>query len=161
MANNSKKAVDKIGIWIAIPLDSGGYGLGLVVGGRSGILLGYFFPKQFNTLPDLSDTQEICAADAILIAWFSDMGIKQDHWTILGKESAFRREDWPVPFFARVDAVDSTKGFLVKYDSENPDHTKPLQEMKCDSEQLKDLPYDGLFGSVALEVKLDSIIRSP
>jgi len=51
-------------------------------------------------------------------------------------------EEWPVPKFWRIDALDPSKGWLVEYHQEIDKHL-PVREMYCDAKDLVGLPEDG------------------
>ncbi|MEM7375641.1 MAG: Imm26 family immunity protein [Bacteroidota bacterium] len=159
MSKNHPNKNFTTGTWFAIPLKSGGYAIGIITGGQSNIRLGYFFLDRFDDLPKSSDLKDLSASKSSLIAWFSAKGFKQGRWIVLESNRAFKRAEWPVPRFARVDVVDPTKGFIIEYDPNEPNHTQPLREILCSSQETENLPYDGLFGVGAIESKLDSTIN--
>ena len=161
MSKKTSKANYELGTWVAIPLPEAGYTIGIIVGGDSGsgVLLGYFFPELFSKPPALQNLKNKTAAGAVLIAWFGDLGIRQGRWPILGKEKSFERQDWPVPSFGRVDATNPQKGYVTEYNLETPIKGQPVRETRCNSEELLDLPYDGLYGATALEAKLNAMLK--
>lgn len=150
----------KEGQWFAVPLQDGGFALGLLARAnpKTKIALGYFFGRKFCNLPNIEDVRTFAPSDAILIARFGDQGIIDGKWPILGSDDAFRRQDWSVPKFARIDLLNSERGILIEYDSEGEWTAQPIRETPCIASVLTGLPFDGMLGSVAMEAKLSHVL---
>lgn len=151
----------KEGDWLAIPLDKGGYALGIIAraNSKSDYLLGYFFLIRFSSLPDQEVMAKLTSKDSAMISWFSDIGIKEDKWQVIPNHKPFSRKDWPVPIFGRPNLVEHGKGFLIEYDQEEPISSQPIRETACNSEQLTDLPIDRKSGHLALVKKLSHLLQ--
>lgn len=151
------------GQWFAVPLKDGGYALGIIVRGsyktKGG--LGYFFGPRYESVPDEQETWRKQPSDAVLIAWFGDLGIIWGNWPLIPSTRPFRRGEWPVPKFKRIDAIKPEKGWLVEYDQEIGGITEllPVRETYCDTENLKGLPDDGVDGYEAIEIVLTRLLR--
>jgi hypothetical protein len=149
------------GQWFVVPLKDGGYALGIIVRGsyktKGG--LGYFFGPRYENIPDEQETWHKRPSDAILIAWFGDLGIILGEWPLISTTRPFRQEEWPVPKFHRLDALDPSKGWLVEYDQESDRHV-PVREIYCNAEDLAGLPEDGGYGYKAIENLLTKILSN-
>ena len=82
----------------AVPLEDGGYAIGLIavlssdrVGG-----LGYFFPPRFHTVPQSDACGRLRPDEAVLICQFGDLGIIQGAWPLIGKVRPWNRQEWIV-----------------------------------------------------------------
>lgn len=82
----------------AVPLEDGGYGIGLVARATGGWVLGYFFDRIHVELPDL-DALLLERDSAIAVERFGDDGLLNGTWPILGRIPAWNREAWPMPWF--------------------------------------------------------------
>ncbi|MFN8444522.1 MAG: immunity 26/phosphotriesterase HocA family protein [Caldilineaceae bacterium] len=148
------------GQWFAIPLDKGGYALGIVARGhsRTKICLGYFFGDRFEEIPSEEDLRNLRATDAILVTRFGNPGLTTGKWPLIMNGLPFDRDDWPVPKFGRIDIIDREWGWLVEYPNKGKWSNLPLQETRVKSIELMGLPRDRMSGSRAIEVKLDDLL---
>ncbi len=149
----------KEGDWLVIPLANSGYALGVIARAaeKSAYALGYFFPTQYASYPSYKAAAGLRPKDAVLIAWFSDVGIKNGDWFVLRNSPPFLREEWPVPQFVRPVVLYPEKGYLIEYDQEEPISSRPVRETICDASQLTGLPLDKKYGHLALVKKLSLI----
>ncbi|MEN4013073.1 MAG: immunity 26/phosphotriesterase HocA family protein [Bellilinea sp.] len=150
------------GQWFAVPLKNGGYALGIIVRGnyktKGG--LGYFFAPRYESIPDNQDTWQKQPSDAIMIAWFGDLGLIWGTWPLIPTTRPFRRQDWTVPKFQRIDALDPSRGWLVEYDQETSGLDMPLREKYLDAVELAGLPKDSLLGYEAVELVLTKLLSN-
>ena len=141
------------GQWFAVPLKTGGYALGIIVRGsykkKGG--LGYFFGPRYEEVPDERETWSKQPSDAILITWFGDLGIIWGRWPLIPSTRPFRREEWPVPKFKRIDSLNPRRGWLVEYSQDDDGRGIPIRETPCNAEDLEGLPEDGVDGYEAVE----------
>lgn len=150
------------GQWFAVPLKNGGYALGIIVRGsyktKGG--LGYFFGPWYDTIPDERETWRKQPSDAILIAWFGPLGIEWGKWPLIPSTRPFRREEWPVPKFKRIDSLKPEKGWLVEYSQEvgGISESAPVREIYCNARDLNGLPDDGVYGYEAIEIVLAKLL---
>ncbi|MFN8440420.1 MAG: immunity 26/phosphotriesterase HocA family protein [Caldilineaceae bacterium] len=147
----------KEGQWFAVPLDKGGYAVGIVARGhsRSVICLGYFFGDRFDSIPTEKDIDHLNAENAILVTRFGNPGLTSGHWPLISVGFAFIREEWPVPRFGRVDIIEKEWGWLVEYPDSDKWNNNPISETRVPVNELVGLPRDSLFDSRAVEIKLD------
>ena len=110
------------GQWFAVTLPGGGYALGIIVRGnyRTKGGLGYFFGPRYSNVPIGVDTLSKDKDNSIHIGFFSDLGIIRGEWPLISGGKPFSREDWPVPFFRRLDPIRKGLAFLVEYDQNFP-----------------------------------------
>jgi hypothetical protein len=153
-----KKISYEPGTWFAVPLPSGGYGTGMVAraNGRGGVF-GYFFGPRRVDVISLSETGRLSPADAVLMRHFGDLGLIRGEWPIIGINSTWERDRWPMPAFWHRDSL-SGKMSLRYYDEERLGVF--VREEPCDSSAARSAPEDGLSGQGALEVRLDQLLKS-
>ena len=92
------------GDWIAVPLRDGtGFGVGRIarIAPGGGVLVGYFFAQRFAGRPNAERLGHLRAADAVLRCRFGDLGLLEGEWHVLGGADNWRRDEWPLPTFAR------------------------------------------------------------
>jgi hypothetical protein len=78
----------------AVPLKSGGFGVGVVARkGKRGALFGYFFGPRREQIPTISDVRAIRAETADLCALFGDLGIQNGEWIHLGQLEGWDSND--------------------------------------------------------------------
>jgi hypothetical protein len=148
----------KEGDWVAVPLRDHGYAVGVIARkDGKGVVLGYFFKKRYDDLPNIADIpQETSASDACLVCMFGDLGIIKESWKIIGRHADWNREEWPVPIFSRI-ARDESWATGVLYSDVN---IVRIREIPIDLSQARQLPVDGLSGYGAVEIKLTHLLSS-
>jgi hypothetical protein len=143
------------GDWFAVPLPSGGFGIGLAArvpaGGR--ILLGYFFGKRFASLPNSEDIPPFDAGAAVLVLMFGDLHLMSGAWPVIRHSEGWTRDRWPLPAFGFKQDVGG-KFWRVEYGDDLSVAT--MRRTSVSSDQIEGLPKDGLFGAGAIEKMLDS-----
>ncbi len=146
------------GDWFAVPLLEDGYGLGRAarLDGR-GIVLGYFFGPRRAVLPSLQETPQYQAQDAVLVCQFSDIGLIEGKWPILGQVGLWGRAEWPLPLFSRI-ALDRSTAWAVEYTDANINSV--VREFPISIETARRLPNDALLGNVALQIRLDRLLST-
>lgn len=148
-----RKLPYKEGDWYAVPLQTGGYCLGVVAraDGR-GRVLGYFFGPPRTQVPTQEDTQGLWADDAKLIAMFGDLGLLRGEWPIVGPSADWERGCWPVPAFARTNLMGQS--CRVVYD----DGLQRVGETPARPEALRGLPEDAACGYVSIQIQLTRLL---
>ena len=145
------------GDWFAVPLRTGGFGVGLIARARrrGKILLGYFFGPRRAAVPDLSDVAKLSARDALRALRFGDLGLIQREWPIIGKSDYWRREDWPMPEFVRTEEL-SGRMWRVNYSDIDPSEVIAENRILDDGGQR--LEQDSLYGYGAIELLLTHLL---
>lgn len=151
-----KKINYEVGSVFVIPLNDARSALGIVarMDGR-GIILGYFFDGEASGVCSLDAIRDKKPENAILIGRFGDLGLLTGQWEILGKHPEWRREEWPVPRFVRTDCLTGERR-LISYSEDTLDE---YREEKIRGERdTCQYPEDGVFGYIAVEIRLRQIL---
>jgi hypothetical protein len=144
------------GDWFAVPLRTGGYGVGIVARANPrGALLGYFFGPRRAKLPALKDLAELMSADAVLVGRFGHLGLTQGKWHVLGRREGWNRADWPTPVFVRYEEL-TGRSFRVFYDDNDP--TRVIREEQIAPGPDEQGPKDGLMGAGYVELALSALL---
>jgi len=150
------------GQWFAVPLRNGGYALGIIVRGRYKTRggLGFFFGPKFDEIPTEKETYSKNKDNPILVCHFGDLGIIRGQWPLIQNGKPFYREDWPVPSFHRILPFPEGKAVIVEYRQDYSGMEAPLREtLTAATEEVINLPEDGLFGSGAVEIVLTKLLE--
>jgi len=138
-----------------VPLQNGGFGLGVVarMDGK-GSVFGYFFGPKLNSTNSLDLLQNPNPCDAVMVRSFGDLGFLTNKWLVLDTLSNWDRAKWPMPPLIRVDEH-AGKAFLSTYD----DRTfKCLREEKVALSLVNQYPPDVSSGYVAIEIHLTNLL---
>jgi hypothetical protein len=151
----------KEGQWFAVPLTTSGYAIGILVRGSSQTQggLGYFFGPKFETVPTESDVERLYSEDAILIRWFSDLGITRGEWPLIQTERMFQRSEWPVPQFGSIDLIDETQGWLVTYSQDDSGEKDDISRIHCDVSRVIGLSPNVTSGHEAIRIVMTAILE--
>ena len=151
----TKRIIAKEGDVIAIPLNQGGYGIGLVARTNKRTMLGYFFNNVYQTVPTDILPGEINEKNVVLVAKFSSLGIEDGTWPILARFSNFTKTGWPIPVFKMQHAL-TGKYFAIIYEedllNEKSRHLVTGQEASL-------LFEHGSHGYISLENALSKLLR--
>lgn len=136
----------------AVPLRSGGYGVGVVVrmSPRGKILFGYFFGPALPAPPKAAALAGLSPTDAVLVARFGDLSLFNGEWPVLGQLPHWDRTHWLMPPFQRVESLRGTARLII-YADDDPAHqiaSEPLEAPRTDLEP------DRLMGAGAVELAL-------
>jgi hypothetical protein len=144
------------GTLFAVPIDGGGWGLGLAtrINGE-GIAVGYFFAPRLQETPSSSDPRRLCPEDAIWVVRFGDLGLIQGSWPVGGTLWHWRREDWPMPAFGRKESL-TDRFWRVEYSDDDPNDL--ASETAITAEEFERLPEDGLAGFRFVEERLSRLL---
>lgn len=152
-----KKQHYKEGDWFAVPLEEGGYALGLIARMKGTAIFGYFFGKWFADVPSLKDTHELRPSEAIARLIFGDLALKNREWIVLGPLPDWDRTKWPMPDFKHNDTF-SGNWYIRKYDENFPNrafHT----EQRVSAVEVANLPDDGTFGAAAIVIRISRLLQ--
>jgi hypothetical protein len=132
-----------------VPLEGGDWALGVVSraapGGR--IVTGHFFGPRRGSRPASAELPDLRAEDAVAVERFGDLGLFDGSWPVLGSVPDWRRDDWPVPAFRRVDVVSGAVRRVI-YDDANPAEVLAVEQVSPG--EAEDLPNDGLMGWIGM-----------
>jgi hypothetical protein len=121
-----------------------------------GVLLAYFFGQKLKALPTLSQVDTLSADEATRCMRVGDHALANGEWVILGTAKSWKRADWPLPDFARIDPL-GKRAWRVTYESSDPNKVK--REEPIDLAEAATLQHDSLLGSRAAETVLASLLK--
>jgi len=149
----TKKIKFKEGDLFAVPLQQGGYVIGLAARDNKGITLGYFFNLVYASLPVEVKGDVISKDNVIFIGKFSAQGIEKGEWPLINTDFIFNRDEWPIPVFQMQHPL-TEKYFAVIYDE-----TLVNEKRYAITEQeASKLFGDGLHGYGVIETKLSRLL---
>jgi hypothetical protein len=119
----------------------------------SGPAFGYFFGPRRDLIPNSGDVGTIEPDSAIFVAMFGDLGLLEGTWPVIGLQSGWDRDRWPLPAFGRVDEA-ANKAWKVT----NSDDLCVVAEQPWPVEDARQLPKDGLSGYGAVEKRLARLL---
>ena len=145
------------GTWFAVPLpQTSRFAVGIAarLNGK-GKVVGYFFGPDREQVPSLAEVCELKAQQAILVMQFGDLGLIEGTWPILGTCGDWKREEWPLPVFSRIDKIENV-AWTVTY---SDDTLALVREDRVDPARAAHHPDDGLAGADAVGLQLARILR--
>lgn len=153
-----KKLPYREGTWFGVPLDSGGYAIGVVArSNRTGkVILCYFFGPRRSTLPKASELEHLQSKDAIKVLRVGDLGLINKSWPIIGVTFNWNRTEWPMPIFLRRELLTS-RAWRVHYSDDDP--LEVIKEERETSGSLT-LNPDSVSGYGAAEYKIDDALSA-
>lgn len=135
-----------------VPLREGGFALGVVArmtkDGK--VLLGYFFREKLPSCPAAENLPDLRPEDAIKIAKFGGLSLRNGDWPVIGHVSDWDRDKWPMPKFVRRDEL-SKRAWLVSYAEDNPNQM--IGKERCDF-GVNSYEDDSLLGAGLVEILL-------
>lgn len=142
----------------AVPLDAGGYAVGLAARvNREGVIVGYFPGQRFDELPEAADLAGLGPSDAVLVKAFGDLGLATGEWPIIGQLPGWHREDWPMPVFGRREPL---TGRLLRVEYADDDPNAEPREVEISQHEFEDLPENGLAGVELMQKLLSRVLGS-
>lgn len=143
----------------AVPLDGGGFGLGLVARARNRFVLGYFFDAIVHSLPRVEEVR-FERDDAVAANIFGDDGLVDGTWPVLGQLPQWDRDIWVMPWFVDAHRQGQVSRILSSYYPDDP--TKSLGRQVVSAEQAERLPPDTFSPRRAQEIGMDVLLhRTP
>jgi hypothetical protein len=144
-----RKLPYKEGDWFAVPMDNATWALGMAARvSRGGGVLGYFFGPRRLEVPAAGETRGLNANNPIDICKFGDIGPINGEWPVIHQTDDWRRDQWPMPAFGRVDLVDPRIGYRSIYRDDSIEGL--VTETRVTAEEARSLPYDCSYGYLAL-----------
>jgi hypothetical protein len=146
----------KEGTVFAVPLETSGYGIGVVARMTGdGLTFGYFFGPRRQSIPKLDAVKGLNAQDALWAIRFGDLGLIDEEWPVIGELESWSRESWPLPPFVD-DGEYSGRARKIVY-SEN---LQLISHQPCDPALAKSFPSDESWGAGAIECRLTEMLDS-
>jgi hypothetical protein len=146
------------GDWFAVPLEDGGYAVGLVARYRRayrGYIFCYFFGPRRSELPALSELQGLTPEDAIDVTLVSDLGLLEGLFPILGRSPDWDPQQWPFPLFTGFSHWDDVG--IIRRLSE--DDLSLIEEWKVPIAETEGLPAERYGGYLAPVRFLSMVLR--
>lgn len=144
------------GSWFAVPLPSGGFAVGVVARGKKGFLVAYLFGPRRLSIPAVAQLAPSVANAADIVVRVGDAAIVDGVWPVLGCLSGWRREEWPIPAFGRVEPLRG-HGYRVEYASDDP--IEVIRETRVLKAEADALPDNGVPGHALLARMLDRLLE--
>jgi Regulator of ribonuclease activity B/Immunity protein 26 len=109
------------GIWFAVPLDSGGFGVGIVARAtkKGPVILVYLFGPKREAVPSLSEVAGLDPSAAVTVLRIGDLHLIDGTWPILGRSPTWQRERWPMPLFTRKPPFINHE-LVIQYSDDDP-----------------------------------------
>jgi hypothetical protein len=147
----------KNGTWFTVPLRQGGFATGIVarhVSKEGKVILAYFFGPKRDSVPKLEDVHNLTSDLAIKIARVGDLGLIDGSWQILGNSLNWKKEEWPMPVFARQDEISKT-AWRMYYSDHNPNELISEERIPYNSTGYE---RNALLGAGAAEIVLTRLL---
>ena len=148
------------GTWFAVPLEQGGFAIGVnarfKVSRGGGTALGYFFGPVRSRVPTLDEIVALEPEQAINICRFGDLHLLDGKWPLIGTDPAWDRNRWPFPDFARREPLTSPpRVWRVTYANDDPSQRVREERIQPDDKKLRP---DSLSGADAVEKVLSYLL---
>ncbi len=149
------------GDFFAVPLKSGGYGIGIVVcAGAKGTAVGRFFLPVQDEIPAIDKLNRYDERDSVHIEHFRDGGLRDGTWKIIGQHPRWDSYEWPIPRFGvfQPNANDSAgQAFEVELDED----LKAFRQKKISIDQFRTLPLEMISSSKAAQITITLALTRP
>ena len=148
----------------AIPLNDGGYGIGVVARAASnGVILSYLFSDRYTTIPAQNELPKLDPQKALLKIRMGDLYLLNGSWTVLGDLEDWKKEMWPVPVYIQRNATVGkvwTETFWDK-DVSRIGSTDTVPESFDSTEYQKSVVYDPIAVEFELTQALEHGVERP
>jgi len=145
----------------AVPLKTGGFGVGIAVClGIKNDVVAHFFGPVMESVPALSEFSDLGENDSVHIEHFLDDGLRNGSWKVIGRYPEWDAYDWPIPRFGwlQKSAISlEDQAFEVELD----ENLKPVRQKKVSLEHFNTLPYEILVSSKEVEITLALALTRP
>jgi Immunity protein 26 len=140
----------------AVPLRGRGFALGVVARSpkRGRILLGYFFPHLFASVPSPGELPELRPRDAIKVVRFGDLSLTNGEWPIISHLRDWDKERWPMPRFVREDPL-LKRAWLITVSDDDP--SIEVAREGCES-GIAGYERASLLGAGVVEIQLTKLL---
>ena len=146
------------GTWFAVPLRSGGFGVGVVARAtrEGGVIFAYLFGPRRDAAPALAEVARLDPSTAVKAARIGDLNIIKGKWPIIGQSPQWQRGAWPMPKFVRSDEI-GRRAWTVRYADDYPNRVVTEEPVAFG---MSKLDRDSVFGAGAIEVVLTKLLLS-
>lgn len=152
-----KKVPYKEGDWFLVPISGKGYGVGIIARCTPpGAVFGYFFSPSYREVPTLTEAATRHVSEAVLIRKFTDLGLLEEGWPIIGNTLDWNRDEWPLTPFGYVDDMDPSVAFQREYDENRL--SRGVRDFRITPDEARKLPRDGYSGHRALQGHLSKLL---
>lgn len=145
------------GSWFAVPLKSGGYGVGVVArtAPAGKIIVAYLFGPRRDVIPGLSELNQFRPGDAVRRVRTGDLGLLNGTWRLIGASEVWQRAEWPMPaFIRRADVVQ--RAWRAIYSEIDPSKLEREESVPYDTTGMES---DSLYGYGATELLLTKLLN--
>lgn len=145
------------GSWFAVPLKSGGYGVGVVArtAPTGKIIVAYLFGPRRDVIPALAELDQMRPGDAVRRVRTGDLGLLNGTWRLIGASDAWQRGEWPMPtFIRRADVVQ--RAWRATYSETDPSKLEREESVPYDTVGMES---DSLYGYGATELLLTKLLN--
>ncbi|HRI72793.1 MAG TPA: ribonuclease E inhibitor RraB, partial [Polyangium sp.] len=155
MKKTEKKIKYREGDWFGVPLEKGGWAVGIVARKwRNDSFIAYFFGPPRQELPkDTKELDQLHHSQAAHCAVPGILGLRWGTWPIIGHHARWHRDLFPNPWFGWV-AGGGKKAARKQYDENIYDYV--LED--CSVEEALQLPSSDIPGDKAVECILGPIL---
>ncbi len=149
------------GDFFAVPLRGGGYGVGIAVCvGPRGTVVGRFFGAVRDSIPPLSELEDLTEGDSIHVSHFRDSGLKDGSWKLIGQHPNWASYEWPIPKFGWFQSPrDGSSGKM--FEMELDENLRTIRQKTVSREIFDTLPYEGVVGPEAATITLTLALTRP
>jgi len=149
------------GDFFAVPLKTGGYGIGIAVCvGPRGTVVGRFFAPVRESLPTMNDLEHLTENDSVHVEHFRDGGLRDGSWTIIGQHPTWDSYEWPIPKFGWFQPFGDQPGGRA-FEMELDENLKTYRQKEISMAHFEQLPYEILVGSKAAEITITLALTRP
>jgi hypothetical protein len=123
----------------------------------------YFFAPPFANAPD-PETLDVGSLSVLAVCQSSIACVRDGSWRNIGPLAGFSRKDWPLPAFWYGPPLEQPEvawnpKVYVKRTYNDWDGKLYTTEERVDEAEARTLPRDGLYGSGAVVVHLDILLK--
>ena len=146
------------GTWFAVPLLSGGFGVGVVARttSKGRVILVYLFGPKRESVPALSEVIGLDPMVAVKVARIGDLNLINGEWPILGRSPSWQRSRWPMPQFVRSDEL-SRRAWIVFYSDDDPNRDIREEPVPYGTSALG---RNSVIGAGGVEIVLTDLLSS-
>ncbi len=153
------------GDFFAVPLKTGGFGVGLAVclGVKHDVVAHFFGPVR-ESVPSIDDLVNLTELNSAHIEHFLDDGLRDGSWEVIGQYPEWDAYDWPIPKFgwlqrSAADSANNSPG--QAFEVELDENLRAARQKKVSIEHFNSLPYEILVGSKDVEITLALALTRP